>query len=58
MHGWGLAVDVAVGDRALSFSDPAYRWLTAHAALFGWRHPEWGAPTGSSPEPWHWEYEG
>lgn len=58
-HGWGLAVDFnnlgALGD----FSSPAYAWMKAHAAQFGFVHPALMEPGGPGPfEPWHWEYWG
>ncbi|MEM9746789.1 MAG: M15 family metallopeptidase [Actinomycetota bacterium] len=42
-HGWGLAVDADVTDRA------TYEWLSTHGPRFGW--------VESVPrEPWHWEF--
>ena len=29
-----------------------------HVALVVWFHPDWAEPSGSLPEPWHWEYAG
>jgi zinc D-Ala-D-Ala carboxypeptidase len=26
--------------------------------VYGWYHPAWAEPSGSMPEPWHWEYAG
>jgi len=52
-HGWGLAVDLAVG----GWTSPTFRWLQTHASRYGWHHPPWAAPTGPKPEPWHWEFE-
>jgi len=56
MHGWGLAVDFRIGDRALSYGDELYAWLMNTAPQFGFYHPEWARPGGSVPEPWHWEF--
>ncbi|MDQ3756976.1 MAG: M15 family metallopeptidase [Actinomycetota bacterium] len=59
MHGWGKAVDLTDGVRGLTFASPAYRWLTAHAADYGWNHPGWARAGGSGcDEPWHWEWVG
>jgi LAS superfamily LD-carboxypeptidase LdcB len=57
LHGWGLAVDVTAGGHAIDFDSPEYAWLAAHAAEYGFYHPEWADPTGDAPEPWHWEYQ-
>jgi cell wall-associated NlpC family hydrolase len=53
-HGWGLAVDLCGGVNVFGTAQSA--WMTAHAARFGWLHPDWAQKTGSNPEPWHWEY--
>jgi D-alanyl-D-alanine carboxypeptidase len=55
-HGWGLAVDLCGGVQ--SFGTVEHTWLFTHAALYGWFHPSWAEPTGSRPEPWHWEFGG
>lgn len=55
-HGWGTAADLCGGVE--SFGTPAHRWLLANAPLFGWFHPSWAEPSGSLPEPWHWEFGG
>lgn len=55
-HGWGLAVDLCGG--AESFGTPQHRWLTEHAAAFGWVNPGWARQGGGREEPWHWEYAG
>lgn len=52
-HGWGLAVDLAVG----GWTSPTFRWLQTHAPRYGWHHPPWATLTGPKPEPWHWEFE-
>ena len=59
MHGWGKAVDFTDGVRGLTFASPAFRWLQANAAAYGWNHPGWAALGGSGcDEPWHWEWVG
>jgi zinc D-Ala-D-Ala carboxypeptidase len=56
LHGWGKAVDFADQNGELTFSSVGYQWLTANAGLFCFVHPPWAQPTGSAPEPWHWEW--
>lgn len=55
-HGWGVAVDFCGGIE--SFGSTAHEWMKVHAGQFGWAHPSWAEPSGSKPEPWHWEYQG
>jgi zinc D-Ala-D-Ala carboxypeptidase len=55
-HGRGQAVDLCGGIN--SFGSPAHLWMKQNAPLYGWFHPSWAEPTGSLPEPWHWEYAG
>jgi hypothetical protein len=55
-HGWGTAADLCGGIQ--SFGSASHRWMLANAPLFGWFHPSWAEPTGSLPEPWHWEFGG
>jgi hypothetical protein len=55
-HGMGRAVDLCGGIN--SFGSPAHLWMKQNAPLYGWFHPDWAEPTGSLPEPWHWEYAG
>jgi hypothetical protein len=53
-HGWALAVDLCGG-----INSPGSRqatWMTANAGRFGFVNPDWAAPRGAKPEPWHWEY--
>ena len=62
-HQTGLAADLTVDSCALEcFSTtPAYAWLTAHAAEYGFinRYPSnLSDITGYAPEPWHWRYVG
>lgn len=53
-HGWGQAVDLCGGIQ--SFGAAQHRWMQVHAPGFGWVHPSWAGPSGSLPEPWHWEF--
>ena len=55
-HGLGLAVDLCGGVQ--SFGTAAHLWMQHNAPLYGWYHPAWAEPSGSMPEPWHWEYAG
>ncbi len=51
MHERGLAIDFTYGGRVIgSRSSPAYRWLAAHAASYGF----YNLPS----EPWHWSVNG
>jgi hypothetical protein len=53
-HGWALAVDLCGG--VGTPSSPQGRWMAANAGRFGFVNPDWAAPQGEKPEPWHWEY--
>jgi uncharacterized membrane-anchored protein YhcB (DUF1043 family) len=53
-HGWGRAVDFCGGIQ--DTGSEAYNWMKANAGQFGWAHPDWAEPSGSKPEPWHWEF--
>jgi LAS superfamily LD-carboxypeptidase LdcB len=53
-HGWGTAVDLA--GPLSRFGTTEHDWLLENARQFGWDLPAWAHPTGSKPEPWHWEY--
>lgn len=53
-HGLGVALDLATG--IAQFTTPQYAWMVTNAPTYGWTHPSWADPTGSLPEPWHWEY--
>jgi zinc D-Ala-D-Ala carboxypeptidase len=55
-HGLGIAADLCGGVQ--SFGTSAYLWMQHNAPLYGWYHPAWAEPSGSMPEPWHWEYAG
>lgn len=55
-HGWGRAVDLCGGIQ--SFGTTTHDWMLANAPQFGWFHPAWAEPSGSRPEPWHWEFAG
>jgi hypothetical protein len=56
VHGWGRAVDFEFAGNEMTFDDPGYQWLQANAGRYGFFHPDWAEPWGSSPEPWHWEH--
>lgn len=53
-HGWGTAADLA--GPLSRFDTTEHDWLLENARQFGWDLPSWAHPTGSKPEPWHWEY--
>jgi hypothetical protein len=55
VHGWGRAVDFEEGGQELAFDMNGYQWLVGHAAAFGFVQPGWAGPSGTAPEPWHWE---
>jgi hypothetical protein len=55
-HGWGKAVDFCGGIE--NFDSSAYDWMKINSGGFGWFHPDWAEPSGSKPEPWHWEFGG
>jgi len=55
-HGWGTALDLCGGVE--SFTSPEHAWLLVNAPAHDWFHPAWTEPTGSKPEPWHWEFAG
>lgn len=55
-HGWGMALDLGTGIN--NFGTKEHEWMKKNAAEFGWKHPDWAGPSGSLPEPWHWEYWG
>jgi len=55
-HGLGLAVDLCGGVQ--DFANPAHLWLNRNASRFRWFHPAWAEPSGTLPEPWHWEFAG
>ena len=55
VHGWGRAVDFEEAGVELTFSSPGFWWLYFCAGQFGFVHPAWADPSGSSPEAWHWE---
>ncbi len=62
-HQTGLVADLKVGSCSLACfaGQPAYPWLTQHAAEYGFiqRYPDGlTSITGYSPEPWHWRYVG
>jgi hypothetical protein len=53
-HGWALAVDLCGGINIAGSAE--WTWMTANAGRFGFVQPDWAAPGGEKPEPWHWEY--
>lgn len=53
-HGWALAVDLCGGINIAGSAQ--WSWMTANAGRFGFVQPDWAAPGGEKPEPWHWEY--
>lgn len=55
-HGWGAATDLCGGIQ--DFGTTTHLWMLRHATEYGWFHPAWAEPSGSKPEPWHWEYAG
>jgi hypothetical protein len=55
VHGWGRAVDFEEGGQELAFDMNGYQWLVGHASSFGFVQPGWAGPSGTAPEPWHWE---
>lgn len=55
-HGLGRALDLCGGIG--SFGTPEHLWMKQNAPIYGWYHPAWAAPSGSLPEPWHWEFAG
>ncbi len=55
-HGWGVATDLC--DDIQRFGTPTHQWMQDNSMRFGWFHPDWAEPTGSLPEPWHWEFAG
>jgi LAS superfamily LD-carboxypeptidase LdcB len=55
VHGWGRAVDFELGGAELTFDSPGFWWLFWRAGEFGFVLPDWAAPSGTSPEAWHWE---
>ncbi|MCB1161444.1 MAG: M15 family metallopeptidase [Candidatus Krumholzibacteriia bacterium] len=56
-HMLGTTVDLALGGNYEH--NPAYHWLKANAANYGWRETYPPDSTGTFPwEPWHWRYVG
>ena len=50
LHEIGLAVDITSGGRTIGAKTPAFRWLAAHAAAYGF--------VNLPSEPWHWSITG
>ena len=55
-HGYGVALDLGCGVER--FGTEAHRWMQRVGPRYGWVHPAWAGPSGSMPEPWHWEHTG
>ena len=55
-HGWGQATDLCGGVQ--DAGSAASSWMQANAGRFNFFHPSWAEPSGSKPEPWHWEFSG
>ena len=55
-HGWGKATDLCGGVQ--DAGSAASGWMHANAGRFNFFHPSWAEPSGSKPEPWHWEFTG
>jgi hypothetical protein len=61
-HGWGIAIDFQRKMYKPGFivknseGQTGLEWLNMNAYRFGFVHPTWARPSGSNPEPWHWEY--
>ena len=62
MHGWGLAFDFDHRDSSYDisggkrdFESDVYKWLYKNAPTYNFHNPPWARPTGSKPEPWHFE---
>jgi hypothetical protein len=55
-HGRGLALDLCGPGSSQWVVGSNYDvWMHQSAPQFGWIHPSWAEPSGSRPEPWHWE---
>jgi hypothetical protein len=57
-HGWGKAVDFRDQNGSFNWTSRGYLWMKANAWRYGWNHAAVFWPTGSVPEPWHWEWVG
>ncbi len=57
-HGYGIALDVALDGRTISFASAEFTWLVEHGPFFGFYHPEFAGIWSPTPEPWHFEYLG
>jgi len=55
-HGVGLAVDLS--GPAARLGTVEHQWMLDHVKEHGWLKPSWSLPTGSKPEPWHFEFTG
>ncbi|MFW7415653.1 D-alanyl-D-alanine carboxypeptidase family protein [Demequina sp. SO4-18] len=57
-HGWAAAVDIGGSRLPGGYQGSAYLWLRQQLAGYNWVLPTWARPSGSKPEPWHFEYTG
>ncbi|WP_430868874.1 S-layer homology domain-containing protein [Demequina aurantiaca] len=57
-HGWGAAIDISGKSLPGGYSGAAYLWLRDQLTGYNWNSPTWARPSGSKPEPWHFEYTG
>lgn len=57
-HGWGLAVDISTARLSGGTSGDQYTWLKNNSGIYNWVLPTWARPSGTKPEPWHFEYTG
>lgn len=55
VHGVGYAVDFQDQQGEMAFGSPGFVWLRAHAAEYGFHHPDWAEKGQPSAEAWHWE---
>lgn len=57
-HGWAAAIDIAGQSLPGGYGGSAYLWLRQQLTGYNWNSPFWARPSGSKPEPWHFEYTG
>jgi hypothetical protein len=55
VHGRGYAVDFQDQHGEMAFGSPGFVWLQAHAAEYGFHHPDWAEEGEPGAEAWHWE---
>lgn len=56
LHGWGLALDLAVSINIEGSAE--HKWMEKNAHKFGWVNPGWAHDGKGKEEPWHWEFDG